>query len=194
MRPCPARCTAAARLWRRGITRLYSHQADAIGAALAGQDVVVVTPTASGKTLCYNGPVLNSLLRDPAGRALYLFPTKALAQDQLAELNGLLAAIDATGAGDEPLDLPQVATYDGDTPSAARQPGAARPAHPQQPGHAPRRHPALSHQLERLLRRAALRCHRRDARLPRRLRQPHGQRAAAAAADLRLYGSSPVRP
>ncbi|MEZ4719565.1 MAG: DEAD/DEAH box helicase [Caldilineaceae bacterium] len=104
----------------RGITRLYSHQADAIDAALAGQDVVVVTPTASGKTLCYNGPVLNSLLRDPAGRALYLFPTKALAQDQLAELNGLLAAVDATGAGDEPLDLPQVATYDGDTPSAAR--------------------------------------------------------------------------
>ncbi|MCB0072092.1 MAG: DEAD/DEAH box helicase [Caldilineaceae bacterium] len=104
----------------RGITRLYSHQADAIDTALAGQDVVVVTPTASGKTLCYNGPVLNSLLRDPDGRALYLFPTKALAQDQLAELNGLLAAIDATGVGDEPLDLPQVATYDGDTPSAAR--------------------------------------------------------------------------
>lgn len=108
----------------RGITRLYSHQADAIDAALAGQDVVVVTPTASGKTLCYNGPVLNSLLRDPAGRALYLFPTKALAQDQLAELNEFLAAVDvapsAADAPREPTHLPLVATYDGDTVSSVR--------------------------------------------------------------------------
>src|SRR3954470_23197134 len=76
-------------LMSRGITQLYTHQADAIGHALAGRNVVVITPTASGKTLCYNAPVLNSILRDPASRALYLFPTKALAQDQLAELQAM---------------------------------------------------------------------------------------------------------
>ena len=68
----------------RGIERPYSHQAAAIRTVLSGENVVVVTPTASGKTLCYNVPVLNAILRDPAARALYLFPTKALAQDQLA--------------------------------------------------------------------------------------------------------------
>ncbi|PYR22775.1 MAG: hypothetical protein DMF94_03445 [Acidobacteria bacterium] len=78
-------------LQSRGIDRLYTHQADAINHALAGRHVVVVTPTASGKTLCYNAPVLNAILRDPSGRALYLFPTKALAQDQLAELQVMFA-------------------------------------------------------------------------------------------------------
>src|SRR6185436_11261265 len=71
-------------LSERGITQLYTHQAEAIGHALEGRHVVVITPTASGKTLCYNAPVLNAILRDPSSRALYLFPTKALAQDQLA--------------------------------------------------------------------------------------------------------------
>jgi ATP-dependent helicase YprA (DUF1998 family) len=70
----------------RGVTRPYTHQAEAIAHALAGRHVVVTTPTASGKTLCYNAPVLSAILRDPSARALYLFPTKALAQDQLAEL------------------------------------------------------------------------------------------------------------
>src|SRR5215831_16746897 len=60
----------------RGVTDLYTHQAEAITHALAGRNVVVITPTASGKTLCYNGPVLNSILQDSASRALYLFPTK----------------------------------------------------------------------------------------------------------------------
>ena len=73
----------------RGITQLYTHQAEAIDHALAGRNVVVVTPTASGKTLCYNAPILSSILQDPSSRALYLFPTKALAQDQLAELQAL---------------------------------------------------------------------------------------------------------
>ena len=95
----------------RGISQLYTHQAQAIGEALAGRDVVVVTPTASGKTLCYNLPVLQAALADPGARALYLFPTKALAQDQLAELKSLL---DALGEG------PAVHTYDGDTPAGAR--------------------------------------------------------------------------
>src|SRR5947207_1857344 len=73
----------------RGIEQLYTHQAEAFAHALAGRHVVTITPTASGKTLCYNGPVLNAILQDSAARALYLFPTKALAQDQLAELHGL---------------------------------------------------------------------------------------------------------
>src|SRR4051812_42983484 len=71
-----------AALEKRGITRLYSHQAEAFEQIEAGRDVVIVTPTASGKTLCYNLPVLNLLLRDDGARAMYLFPTKALAEDQ----------------------------------------------------------------------------------------------------------------
>lgn len=96
----------------RGIPKPYTHQAEAISAALDGESVVVVTPTASGKTLCYNAPVLTSVLRDPTTRALYLFPTKALAQDQLAELHGLVTALDA--------DI-KTYTYDGDTPADARR-------------------------------------------------------------------------
>ena len=72
-------------LARRGVKRPYSHQRLAIDAALAGEDLVVVTPTASGKTLCYNVPVLNAILQNEANRALYLFPTKALSSDQTAE-------------------------------------------------------------------------------------------------------------
>ena len=72
-------------LTARGIARLYTHQAEAFSHAVAGRNVVVVTPTASGKTLCYNLQVLNGLLADPHARAMYLFPTKALAGDQLVE-------------------------------------------------------------------------------------------------------------
>ncbi len=100
----------------RGIERLYTHQSAAWQFAGAGRNVVVITPTASGKTLCYNGPILNAMLRDQSTRALYLFPTKALAQDQLAELHGLADLIsDRTG-----VDL-GVFTYDGDTPQDARR-------------------------------------------------------------------------
>jgi DEAD/DEAH box helicase domain-containing protein len=101
-----------AALGRRGIPAPYSHQAAAVEAALAGRNVVVVTPTASGKTLCYNLPILQRLLEEPAARALYLFPTKALAQDQLAELHAWTAELTA------PL---RAYTYDGDTPATARQ-------------------------------------------------------------------------
>jgi DEAD/DEAH box helicase domain-containing protein len=108
----------------RGIAQLYTHQADAIGHALAGKNVVVTTPTASGKTLCYNAPVLHAILQDPASRALYLFPTKALAQDQLAELQSMCEAL-ATGtdARVEGQALPSIGvfTYDGDTPQDARR-------------------------------------------------------------------------
>src|SRR5690606_14144648 len=75
----------------RGIERLYSHQVAALEAARAGRDWVVVTGTASGKTLCYNLPILEACLDSPQARALYLFPTKALAQDQLKGLLELLA-------------------------------------------------------------------------------------------------------
>ncbi len=103
-------------LQSRGIDRLYTHQADAIDHALAGRHVVVVTPTASGKTLCYNAPVLNAILQDPSSRALYLFPTKALAQDQLAELQAMCETIDRASG-----DQIGVFTYDGDTPQDARR-------------------------------------------------------------------------
>jgi DEAD/DEAH box helicase domain-containing protein len=101
-----------AALRARGIHLPYTHQAQAIAAALAGENVVAVTPTASGKTLCYNLPVLHTLLADPAARALYLFPTKALAQDQLTELKALVEVL--------PVD-PGVAIYDGDTPQGQRK-------------------------------------------------------------------------
>jgi DEAD/DEAH box helicase domain-containing protein len=96
----------------RGIRRPYVHQAKAAGAAMAGRDVVVVTPTASGKTLCYNLPVLKAVLADPASKALYIFPTKALAQDQLAELQETAKATGAEIAAH---------TFDGDTPDDARR-------------------------------------------------------------------------
>src|SRR6188474_1713433 len=71
----------------RGVTQLYTHQAEAFAHVANGRQVVVTTPTASGKTLCYNLPVLDRILKKPSARALYLFPTKALAQDQMAELH-----------------------------------------------------------------------------------------------------------
>jgi DEAD/DEAH box helicase domain-containing protein len=109
-----ARLRAA--LASRGVTALYTHQAEAFAHVAAGRHIVVTTPTASGKTLCYNLPVLDSILKNPAARALYLFPTKALAQDQMAELHGLTGAIAATGAEEI-----GVHTYDGDTPQDARR-------------------------------------------------------------------------
>jgi DEAD/DEAH box helicase domain-containing protein len=98
-------------LERRGISALYSHQAEALEALRAGQDVAIVTPTASGKSLCYNLPVLQAIAEDPAARALYLFPTKALSQDQLAEFRDL--------AGLAGMYL-SAAVYDGDTPAPIR--------------------------------------------------------------------------
>src|ERR1039458_4304873 len=101
-----------AALEKRGIARLYSHQAEAFEAIQAGKNVAIVTPTASGKTLCYNLPVLNLLATDPGACAMYLFPTKALAEDQLHEFQ---AAVDEMGS-----EL-RAFTYDGDTPQDARK-------------------------------------------------------------------------
>jgi len=131
----------------RGIEQLYTHQAEAIDHTVAGRNVVVITPTASGKPLCYNAPVLNAILQDSSSRALYLFPTKALAQDQLAELQAMCEMLSrttgtATGTGlgerssrdlsldssrdlspDSSRDLSPIGvfTYDGDTPQDARR-------------------------------------------------------------------------
>ena len=105
-----------AALATRGISQLYTHQAASIEHALAGRNVVVITPTASGKTLGYNAPVLHAILQDPSSRALYLFPTKALAQDQLAELQALCESIDQASG-----ERIGVFTYDGDTPQDARR-------------------------------------------------------------------------
>jgi DEAD/DEAH box helicase domain-containing protein len=99
-------------LGARGIRQLYTHQARAYRAVRRGQDLVVVTPTASGKTLCYNLPVLDAMLRGGGPRALYVFPTKALGADQVNELQELIEALDA--------DIGAF-TYDGDTPGDARR-------------------------------------------------------------------------
>jgi DEAD/DEAH box helicase domain-containing protein len=101
----------------RGISQLYTHQAEAFHLTRQGKNLVVVTPTASGKTLCYNLPILDALVRNPAARAMYLFPTKALSQDQLAELNRWTSEL-----GDEIRTF----TYDGDTPQDARKAIRAR--------------------------------------------------------------------
>lgn len=99
-------------LKNRGIEQLYTHQVNCIEKVAEGHDVVVVTPTASGKTMCYNIPVLSSILKNPDARALYLFPTKALSSDQVAELYEMVTLLDA--------DI-KTFTYDGDTPATARR-------------------------------------------------------------------------
>lgn len=102
-------------LARRGIEQLYVHQVETLEAARSGRDVVVVTGTASGKTLCYNLPVLEACLANPETRALYLFPTKALAQDQRKGLAELLSG------ENELADRLHPGVYDGDTPTAQRR-------------------------------------------------------------------------
>ncbi|MCC6621132.1 MAG: DEAD/DEAH box helicase [Deltaproteobacteria bacterium] len=102
-----------AALRARGIDRPYAHQAEAIATIRQGRDLVLTTPTASGKTLCFNVPVLDRILREPAARALYLFPTKALSADQYAGLHGLVDRIEGA-------DI-KTYTFDGDTPSDARR-------------------------------------------------------------------------
>jgi DEAD/DEAH box helicase domain-containing protein len=104
-------------LGQKGFHRLYSHQRSSWDALQERKNVVVVTPTASGKTLCYNLPVLDAILKEPSSRALYLFPTKALSQDQQAELDDINRRL--------PEEI-RVFTYDGDTPQDARKAIRAR--------------------------------------------------------------------
>lgn len=101
-----------AALHRRGVQNLYTHQSECFRAASEGKDFVVVTPTASGKTLCYNLPVLSAILKNEDARALYLFPTKALSADQVSELYELIEEMK--------VDI-KTFTYDGDTPATARR-------------------------------------------------------------------------
>jgi len=108
-------------LRRLGINRIYRHQGEAIAAVQRGRHLLVSTPTASGKTLIYNLPVLATLMANPSARALYLFPLKALEQDQLKALRELDAAL--------PSPFLTAAIYDGDTPPAARQALKAKPPH-----------------------------------------------------------------
>ena len=110
--PADLHIDLAAGLKAKGINELYTHQAEAYDTARSGNSFTAVTPTASGKTLCYNLPVLQTILQDHSARALYIFPTKALAQDQKSEMNEL---IDAAGL---PINS---YTYDGDTPATIRQ-------------------------------------------------------------------------
>ena len=116
--PIDPRLRAA--LASRGIERPYAHQAAAIAAALAGRDVVLATATASGKSLCFQVPIIQAALADPRARALLLFPTKALARDQLRSLRELKEPGTSEG-------LIGCGAYDGDTPPderrAARVPG-----------------------------------------------------------------------
>jgi len=120
-----------------GIGSLYCHQAEAIGHVMAGRNVVVVTGTASGKTLCYNVPVVDAVVKDPLATALFIYPTKALAQDQLRAINKFCeASADAAGTqvdenppGDQRSRFPQhgghisflAGTYNGDTPQNERK-------------------------------------------------------------------------
>ena len=166
------------RLRARGLDQLYTHQAEAIAHALGGRNVVVVTPTASGKTLCYNAPSCRAILQDPSTRALYLFPTKALAQDQLAELHQMAELVGAAGGGDI-----GVFTYDGDTPQDARRAIRGR-------AHVVLSNPDMVHsgilphhpRWAKLFENLQLRRHRRAARVSRRVRQPPRQHRPAAAA------------
>ena len=156
---------------------LYTHQAEALEALHDGKDIVVVTPTASGKTLCYGLPVLQAVAEDPAARALYLFPTKALSQDQLAAFREL-ATSGRDGCRSRRLRRRHAGTDQHEHPDG-------RPGRGHQPGHAPQRDPAPSHQVVPAVRAAALHRGRRDPHLPRHLRQPRRQRPATPPAAVR---------
>ena len=104
-------------LKKKEFSRLYSHQHSSWELLKKGKSIAVVTPTASGKTLCYNLPVLDAILKNPSARAIYLFPTKALAQDQRAELDETIKLL--------PEEI-RIFTYDGDTPQDARKAIRAR--------------------------------------------------------------------
>ena len=168
----------------RGIGSLYSHQEEAWRLATAGRHLVVVTGTASGKTLCYNLPVLDALLRD-CGVAGALHLSHQGPRPGPARRAGRRSSAPAARQV-------AVAAYDGDTPAAcASGDPDERPHRGDQPRHAARRHLAAPHALGRVPAQPALRGHRRDARLPRRLRLPRGQRASPPAARLPLLRGLP---
>ena len=168
-------------LRNRGIEQLYTHQAAAIAHALAGRNVVITTPTASGKTLCYNAPVSE---RDSSRR----FNARAVSlPDQGARPGSAGGAARAVGPAvtSEVSTSIGVFTYDGDTPQDARRVDSrSRARGAQQPRHDPLGHPAAPSALGEALRESQVRRHRRAARVSRRVRQPPDERAAAAASHL----------
>ena len=168
-------------LQARGIEQLYTHQAEAIEHALAGRHVVVITPTASGKTLCYNAPVLDAILKDPSSRALYLFPDQGARAGSARRAAGAVRddRVARSGEHDRRLHLRR-------RHAAGRAAGdpIARAPRAQQSRHGALGHPAAPSALGEAVREPALRRHRRAARLPRRVRQPPVQRAAPAAPHL----------
>ena len=167
-RPPPRRGGALA---ARGVTGLYHHQAETWEAVARGESVVVTTGTASGKSLAFSLPVLDAIAREPTARALYLYPTKALAQDQARWLAGLGLA------GLRPGDLRR---RHADRAAGAHP--AERERDPHEPRHAPRRCPPAPRPLGRRPPQPPRRRGRRGARLPRCLRLARRERAASAAA------------
>ena len=115
--PADVQPALAEALQEKGFSKLYSHQHSSWELLKDRKNIVVVTPTASGKTLCYNLPVLDAILQDPSSRAIYLFPTKALSQDQRAELDETIKLLH---------EEIRIFTYDGDTPQDARKAIRAR--------------------------------------------------------------------
>ena len=175
----------ASALVANGVTSLYRHQAETWEAARRSENVVVTTGTASGKSLAFNLPVLDAIVREPKTRALYLYPTKALAQDQARALSELRLK------GLKP------AIYDGDTWGEQRwQIRKLVEPDPHEPRHAPRRRPSAPRPLGRCPAQPALRRRRRGARLPRGVRIARRQRSAPTApprADLRRRPPVPAR-
>ena len=170
----PTTCTRACATRSAARRRSTRTRREAWDAARRGEHVIVTTGTASGKTLAFNLPVLDALARDPKHRALYLYPTKALAQDQARTLAALKRP------------RMRAAIYDGDTPgrAALADPQLGEP-HPHEPGHAPRRRPPAPRPLGRRALEPPLRRRRRGARLPRRLRLARRRTSCAACAGSR---------
>ena len=170
----------------RGVHDLYTHQSQAVSAALEGRSTVVVTPTASGKTLCYNLPVLHTIMQATRGARALPVPTKALAQDQLAELTrvdrsgwawrSVRTSTTATRRDRAPADPPggQIVVTNPDMLHTGILPHHTRWVAP--------------------VRELAVHRDRRTAHVSRRVRLAPGQRAAAAPADLRLLRQQPSIP
>ena len=175
-----------ARLVRRledlGVSGLYTHQAEAIEKLRDGGNVIVATPAASGKSMCYNLPVLESLLEDRTARALYLYPTKALAQDQEKKLAALMP--ESEGARGV-----RHAIFDGDTPRPDR--AAIRRSSNiviTNPRYAAPRDPAQPSRLVSDIARAEVRRPGRGARLSRRLRHARSERSQKAQTAVPIGG------
>ena len=170
-------------LRRRGVEALYTHQAAAYEAAAARRNFVVVTPTASGKTLCYNLPVLDAVAKRRGSPGALPVPHQGAGGRPAGR-----AARTGGGGGTRAQDPHLRRRHAGEHPQRRSR---RRPGRDHQPGHAPRRDPSSSHQVVQALREPALRRDRRAAHLPRPVRQPRRERGAPAAAHLRALRRGP---